>query len=39
MDTVGWVAIVMVALIALIGVIIGVRSIPDIQRYIKMRHM
>jgi hypothetical protein len=39
MDTVGWVATTVVALAILAGVVIGVRSIPDIRRYLKMRHM
>jgi len=39
MDVIGWIATIVVALIVLAGVVIGVRSIPDVQRYIRMRHM
>lgn len=39
MDTVGWIATIIVALIVAAGVVIGVRSIPDVQRYMRMRHM
>jgi len=39
MDVIGWIATIIVALIVLAGVVIGVRSIPDVQRYIRMRHM
>lgn len=39
MDVVGWIATIVVAGVILAGVVIGVRSIPDVQRYLKMRHM
>ena len=39
MDVIGWIATIIVALIVLAGVVIGVRSIPDVQRYMRMRHM
>jgi len=39
MDVIGWIATIVVALIVLAGVVIGVRSIPDVQRYLRMRHM
>jgi hypothetical protein len=39
MAVIGWIATIVVALIVLAGVVIGVRSIPDVQRYIRMRHM
>jgi hypothetical protein len=39
MDVIGWIATIVVALIVLAGVVIGVRSIPDVQRYMRMRHM
>lgn len=39
MDVIGRFATVIFAGVVLAGVVIGVRSIPDIQRYMKMRHM
>ncbi|WP_372489533.1 DUF6893 family small protein [Candidatus Mycolicibacterium alkanivorans] len=39
MEVVGWIATIIVALIVLAGVVIGVRSIPDVQRYLRMRRM
>ena len=39
MEVVGWVATVVVALLLLVGLVIGVRSLPDVQRYLKMRQM
>jgi Family of unknown function (DUF6893) len=39
MEVVGWIATIVVALIVLAGVVVGVRSIPDVQRYMRMRHM
>jgi Family of unknown function (DUF6893) len=39
MKVVGWIATVAVAGAFLAGVVVGVRSIPDIQRYLKMRRM
>lgn len=39
MDVIGWIATIVVALVVLAGVVIGVRSIPDVQRYMRMRHM
>ena len=39
MAVIGWIATIFVALIVLAGVVIGVRSIPDVQRYMRMRHM
>jgi len=39
MEVVGWLATVVVAAIVLAGVFIGVRSIPDVKRYLKMRRM
>ena len=39
MEVIGWIATIAVALVVLAGVLIGVRSIPDIQRYMRMRHM
>jgi hypothetical protein len=39
MNVVGWIATVAVGLVLLGGVVIGIRSIPDIQRYMRIRHM
>lgn len=39
MDVIGWIATVVVAGVLVAGVVVGVRSIPDVQRYMKMRHM
>ncbi len=39
MEVIGWIATIAVALVVLAGVLIGVRSIPDIQRYMRRRHM
>ena len=39
MEVVGRIAVVVVTAAILAGAVIGVRSIPDIQRYLKMRQM
>jgi hypothetical protein len=39
MAIVGWVFIGVLALIATTGVVIGLISIPDARRYLKIRHM
>jgi hypothetical protein len=39
MDVVGWVAVGVIGAVVLGGVVIGVRSIPDLQRYLKIRQM
>jgi hypothetical protein len=39
MEILGWVFIVIMAVIALIAVGLGLRSIPDARRYLKIRHM
>ena len=39
MDIVGWVAIAVIAVIALVGVVLGLTSIPDARRYMRMRRM
>lgn len=39
METVGVGATVLVGLAVLLGVLIGVRSIPDLQRYMRIRRM
>jgi hypothetical protein len=39
MEVVGWVAVGMVGVVVLGGVVLGVRSIPDLRRYLKIRQM
>jgi hypothetical protein len=39
MQVVGWIAVGVVAAAILGGAAIGVRSIPDMQRYMKIRRM
>lgn len=39
MQVVGTVATAAGAVIVLLGLVIGVRSIPDIRRYMRIRHM
>jgi hypothetical protein len=39
MAIVGWVAVGVVAVVALAGALIGLRSIPDARRYLKIRRM
>lgn len=39
METVGWIATAVVAVVVVAGVAVGLRSIPDLRRYLKMRRM
>lgn len=39
MEAVGWVAVGVVAAVIVAGALVGVRSIPDAKRYMKMRRM
>lgn len=39
MEIVGWVFIAILALVALAGVVLGLISVPDARRYLKIRHM
>ena len=39
MDVIGWVATGVVVVVILGGVVVGLRSIPDVRRYVKMRNM
>ena len=39
MEIVGWIAVVIAALIALVAIVLGVRSVPDAMRYMKIRRM
>jgi hypothetical protein len=39
MDVVGWIATGVVAVVVVGGVVVGLRSIPDMRRYLKIRNM
>jgi hypothetical protein len=39
MDVIGWLATGVVAVVVVGGVVIGLRSIPDVRRYMKIRNM
>ena len=39
MQVVGWVAVGVVCAIVLAGALVGVRSLPDARRYLKIRRM
>ncbi|MFI5507046.1 DUF6893 family small protein [Mycobacterium sp. NPDC051804] len=39
MDVIGWVATGVVAVVVLGGIAVGLRSIPDVRRYMKIRNM
>jgi hypothetical protein len=39
MAIVGWVFIGILAMLALAGVVMGLISLPDARRYLKIRHM
>jgi hypothetical protein len=39
MEIVGWVFVALLAFFAMAGVVIGLISIPDARRYLKIRHM
>lgn len=39
MAVIGWIATLVVAVIILLAVMLGVRSIPDAKRYMKIRRM
>jgi hypothetical protein len=39
MEVVGWLATAVVAVVIVFAVTLGVKSIPDAQRYLKMRRM
>ena len=39
MDVVGWVAVGVVVAVVLGGVVVGVASLPDARRYMKIRRM
>ena len=39
MRTVGMITTVVIAAVVVGGILVGVRSLPDIQRYLRMRKM
>ena len=39
MDVIGWVATGVIAVVLVGGVLVGLRSLPDVRRYMKMRNM
>ena len=39
MRTIGIITTVFVALVALFGIVLGIRSVPDFRRYLRMRSM
>jgi hypothetical protein len=39
MDVIGWIAAGVVAVVIVGGVVVGLRSVPDARRYMKMRNM
>ena len=39
MEIVGWVFIGILGLLVFVGVVLGLVSLPDARRYLKIRHM
>jgi hypothetical protein len=39
MQVIGWIATGVVAVVVVGGVVVGLRSVPDMRRYMKMRNM
>lgn len=39
METVGWIATITVGVIVLAGVAVGLSSVPDVKRYLRLRRM
>jgi hypothetical protein len=39
MEVIGWIATGVVAVVVVGGVVVGLRSIPDVRRYMKIRNM
>jgi hypothetical protein len=39
MDVIGWIATIVVVAVIIVAVAVGLRSVPDARRYLKMRKM
>ena len=39
MEVLGWIFIALMALVVTIGIVLGVVSLPDARRYLKLRRM
>ena len=39
MEVVGWIAVIVVVAVVIGGGAVGIRSIPDARRYLRMRRM
>lgn len=39
MDVLGWVFVALIALVLVVAVALGVASLPDARRYLKLRRM
>lgn len=39
MRTLGWITTGVVGAVAVLGVVLGVRSVPDVRRYVRIRAM
>jgi hypothetical protein len=39
MEVVGWIAVAIAAVVVLMAVVLGLRSIPDARRYMRIRRM
>lgn len=39
MDVIGWIATGVVVAVIVVGVAVGVRSAPDVRRYLRIRNM
>ena len=39
MEIVGWVFIALIGLFVLAGLVVGLISVPDARRYLRIRHM
>lgn len=39
MEVIGWIAVGIVAVVAVAATAVGIRSVPDARRYMRMRRM
>ncbi|GAT09855.1 DUF6893 family small protein [Mycolicibacterium novocastrense] len=39
MEVIGWIAVGVVAVVAVAAAVVGIRSVPDARRYMRMRRM